>query len=790
MKDMVDVALEYAGKGWKVFPVHYPVFVEGQPVRCSCGKADCGSLAKHPATPHGLKDATDDPEQIKRWWAKNPFWNVGIVTGEASNLIVIDVDQHDADGIDTWKKLEAKWGEVVTRTARTGGNGLHNLFTHPGVRIGNRTAALPGIDVRGDGGYIVAPGSVHASGNEYGWLNDNAVIPMPVWMLDWLIADVYPLNGEAEESIIESIATKTLSAAALTSYAQAALDGEVSRVALAGSGKRNDTLNRAAFALGQLVQQDLLNLADVEAALEAACASNGLLQEDAEATRKTIASGIKGGMTKPRPKVEPRKADVKPPETDGDEVDPNSPDSRAYLLRAPMTDPGNGEAFVFLFGKGMRFCSTNGRWYHWNGARWCQDDQNNSRAYRLMLQTVRRRRDAATVALAVNAEDAHAKAVFQFALRSENLKGITAALNSAKNFEGIVVTINQFDSDQQLILAGDTVLNLREWAPAVPRPTDNMTLTMGAAYQEGAGCSRWLSFIEELWPDQPDMWTYVQRAVGYCLTGSTKEHTMFLCVGDGRNGKSTMLNVLRKLLGDYADSAAFATFDADRKGEATNDLADLRGKRLVTVSETNEDKRLDEARVKSVTGGDPVKCRFLFQEHFTYTPTWKLWMAVNHLPVIGGTDNGIWSRLHLIRFEQSFLGREDKDLEAALMRELPGVLNWALEGLKDYRAEGLNPPAFVTSATSNYRKDSDLVQQWVEACCMVSDALTTRSGSGYESFRTWAENMGLKKYQVLSQFKWTRRMEQMRFKKDSDKKGAYFVGIGLKATAFAPSEEK
>lgn len=263
---------------------------------------------------------------------------------------------------------------------------------------------------------------------------------------------------------------------------------------------------------------------------------------------------------------------------------------------------------------------------------------------------------------------------------------------------------------------------------------------------------------------------------------------MFLCVGDGRNGKSTLLNVLRKLLGDYADSAAFATFDADRKGEATNDLADLRGKRLVTVSETNEDKRLDEARVKAVTGGDPVKCRFLFQEFFTYTPTWKLWMAVNHLPAIGGTDNGIWSRLHLIRFEQSFLGREDKELEANLLRELPGILNWALDGLKDYLKEGLNPPAFVTDATAGYRKDSDVVSQWIEACCDVNDDFTMRSGAGYTSFTTWAENMGLKKYQIPSQFKWTRRVEQMRFKKDSDRKGAFFTGIGLKATAFAPSE--
>lgn len=786
-ESMLDMALEYAERGWKVFPCHYPVFVPDQPTRCSCGKPDCPNIGKHPASKHGFKDATDSAKVIREWWTGNPFWNIGIATGEVSNLVVVDVDTHDTDGKDTWAKLEAKYGEIVTRAARTGGNGIHDLFTHPGVRVGNRTAALPGIDVRGDGGYIVAPGSVHASGNEYGWLNDNPVAPMPVWMLDWLLADVYPLNGEDASNVIESIATKTLSATALTSYAQAALDGETSRVALAAPGTRNDQLNRAAFALGQLIEQGLLERPDVEAALEGACASNGLLQEDAEGTRKTIASGINGGMSKPRPKVEPRSADVKPPDV-GDEVDPNSPEARGYLLNAPLTDPGNGEAFAFLFGRNVRYCVTNGRWYHWNGARWLIDDGNNSRAYRLMLNTVRRRRDAATAALAVNAEDNRAKNVFQFALRSENTKNINAALSAARNFERIVVTINQFDTDQHLILAGDTALNLRDGSVSVPRQTDNVTLSMGAAYQDGAECPRWLRFIEELWPDQPDMWTYMQRAAGYCLTGSTKEHTMFLCVGDGRNGKSTLLNVLRKMLGDYAGSAAFATFDADRKGESTNDLADLRGKRLVTVSETNEDKRLDEARVKAVTGGDPVKCRFLFQEFFTYTPTWKLWMAVNHLPSIGGTDNGIWSRLHLIRFEQSFLGREDKDLESNLLRELPGILNWALDGLKDYTAEGLNPPAYVADATKKYRTESDWVEQWLDVCCVTGSQFELRSGAGYESFKSWLENMGVPKNRHPSNMKWSGRMEQKKFVKDSDRKGAFFRGVGLKANAFAPSE--
>jgi uncharacterized protein YndB with AHSA1/START domain len=229
-KTKLDLALDYARRGWRVFPCHYPI-ITADGARCSCSNPSCENKGKHPATKNGLKDATTDVEQIARWWTTNPNWNIAIATGAESNLVVVDVDNHGTDGTLTWKDLEKKHGEVITLIARTGGEGLHYLFTHPGIQVKNRTAVLSGIDVRGDGGYIVAPGSIHASGREYGWLNDIAPQPMPMWMLDWLLGDVDPSNDSDDGSVIENIATNTLKAANLTRYVLKAVEGEIARVA-------------------------------------------------------------------------------------------------------------------------------------------------------------------------------------------------------------------------------------------------------------------------------------------------------------------------------------------------------------------------------------------------------------------------------------------------------------------------------------------------------------------------------------------------------------------------------
>jgi putative DNA primase/helicase len=285
---------------------------------------------------------------------------------------------------------------------------------------------------------------------------------------------------------------------------------------------------------------------------------------------------------------------------------------------------------------------------------------------------------------------------WQFALRSENQRNTCQMLVSAQSLSLFATTISQYDAHPLLACADEMTLNLEQVVARAPSRDDYLTLQLGAEYDD---CPLWRRFLREVFADDEALIGYIQRAWGYSLTGDTREQKLFLCYGDGSNGKSVFLSILASLLGEYAATRSFATFDGDEKNRIGDDLAGLKGCRALTVIETAEDKRLNEARVKSLTGQDLVTCRHLFGQYFSYKPEFKLWIAFNNKPTIRGNDRGIWRRIQLIPFSVSFEGREDKELEKKLKAELPGILNWALEGLRRWHAEGLNSPAAVTWVT-------------------------------------------------------------------------------------------
>jgi putative DNA primase/helicase len=234
--------------------------------------------------------------------------------------------------------------------------------------------------------------------------------------------------------------------------------------------------------------------------------------------------------------------------------------------------------------------------------------------------------------------------------------------------------------------------------------------------------------------------------------------------------------VLTWLLGDYAANAAFDTFDAGRRSDNSNDLAALKGKRLVTVIETEEDRRLAEARVKSVTGGDQVTARFLYGEFFSYKPQFKIWLAMNHRPIIRGTDRGIWRRIQLIPFTQSFEGREDKDLGMTLQKELPGILNWAMEGLRAWLGEGLGTSKAVQKATKEYQEESDQVGRWLLDSCNTGDRYSATAKDAYSDYIAWCEGAGERS---LSQSLWGRRLTERGFQRTRNKRKWSWLGFAL-----------
>jgi len=282
-------------------------------------------------------------------------------------------------------------------------------------------------------------------------------------------------------------------------------------------------------------------------------------------------------------------------------------------------------------------------------------------------------------------------------------------LEIAQSLKRFAVKADAFDQNPMLlnVLNGTFELKTGELRPHDQR--DRITKICPVEYREDALCPTWLAFLDRIFNGNADLIGFVQRAIGYSLTGSTQEQCFLLLWGEGSNGKSTMLELLRDVLGDYADNASTDALMVSSGRGTENDIAKLKGARLVTASESGEGRRLDEERVKRLTGGDTISARFLYREWFEYRPQFKLWLAVNNRPEVRGTDHAIWRRVRLIPFEVVIPDDDqDKELPAKLRAEAPGILRWAVEGCLAWQKEKLNPPKAITSATTEYRSEQNL----------------------------------------------------------------------------------
>jgi putative DNA primase/helicase len=292
-------------------------------------------------------------------------------------------------------------------------------------------------------------------------------------------------------------------------------------------------------------------------------------------------------------------------------------------------------------------------------------------------------------------------------------------------------------------------------------PDLKLTKLAPVTYDPNADCPKWKAFLQRIFNDNERLIRFVQRAVGYSLTGSTREQCLLFLHGTGANGKSTFLEVIRALLGDYAVTAEFSTFVADRKSSVRNDIARLHSARLVTAIEVGEGKRFAEELIKTLTGGDTVAARFLYREFFEFRPRFKVWLAANYKPEIRGSDYAIWRRIRLIPFTVTIPPEEQiPDLAEQLKEELSGILNWALEGLRDWLANGLQPPPEVTEATEAYRAEMDIVGLFVQDACVADPKAVTPSKTLYEAFREWCAENG---HELLTPKQFGRRLSAKGF---------------------------
>src|SRR6266853_4141325 len=425
-----------------------------------------------------------------------------------------------------------------------------------------------------------------------------------------------------------------------------------------------------------------------------------------------------------------------------------------------LTDAGNMERLVYRFGHLFRYCPQRG-WYGWSGKHWQADDVQ--RIFRAALNTVR----SITAELPLHLEGvkdeddikAVTKAVHGWAKESESRGHLTAMEFLARSARGAAVSIHEFDRDKWLFNASNGTLNLRSGDFKPQDQSDMITQLSPVAYEPKAECPLWKAFLSDVMAGDQELVDYLQRAVGYSLTGSTEEHCLFMNYGTGRNGKTTFLEAVKHVLGTYAQAAPMTAFlDTGNDNGVRNDIARLVGARFVTAVEADAGKRLAESLVKQLTGGDTIAARFLFKEYFDFKPQFKLWMGTNHKPVIHGTDEGIWRRIRLIPWTVYIPdGKKDETLPEKLRAEAPGILRWAIEGLEEYHKHGLMDPEIVTKATEEYRGAEDMISRFLEECCEVSAAHDAPARKLYERYKEWAEDM--KEY-VLKERKFAEGMQE------------------------------
>jgi len=397
----------------------------------------------------------------------------------------------------------------------------------------------------------------------------------------------------------------------------------------------------------------------------------------------------------------------------------------------PRSDLGNSDRLTMRFGKDLRFCNAFKSWFIWDGQRWKRDESLFVRE--LAKEATIRIGDEA----AIIETPAERNEFYKWAGISQGYGRIDAMIDLAKS--ALPITPDRMDANPDQLNFPNGVLNLNSFAFTEPMRDDYITKITGTVYNPGATCPIWLNFLNQIMNGNENLISYLQRSAGYSLTGRTGERAIFLCHGSGANGKSTFLNTLLAILGDYGKSVESSTLCISRNEGVRNDLAALRGARFVSATEAGKGKRLDEDVIKRLTGGgDKIQARFLFQEYFEFTPECKIWWSFNSAPRITDTTNSIWDRVKLIPFSVIIPEeKRDKKLLDKLLAEAPGILQWMIAGLKSYQIIGLKEPNEVTQATQNYRDEQDFLGDFFTDVCIIKPNTAVGATDLYNAYKNW-----------------------------------------------------
>lgn len=744
-----EAALWYATNGFAVFPLK--------------------PKSKVPATEHGLKDATTDEEKIRDWWSKCPDYNVGIATGEASGgLVVIDLDvdlEKGKDGVAVYKEWTNTHGKhSKTWMSLTGRGGLHLLY-RDSSKWKNTVGRNTGIDIRAEGGYIVAPPSIHPNGRLYEWVKGGPG-EMEIAEADDVVRNF--LRGQEKQN-------------------QAKKDAPEGAEIL--MGERNNTLFKLASSLQAKGLSDEAISAAIEIENETRCSKPLKPKEINTLVRSVLTRYEKGTAS-----------------YDQSFADNEELTGERSLRPDEFTDLQEASKFVEFYGVQLRFNGATG-FLAYDGVRWTESEEKarlkvhefvrrqELEAGHLLQKSVeskqklleeldgRQVKDGSKEAKRMDtvANDVESAADYLAkALSYQNSGRMAAVLKEAAPM--VHIEMDKLDSDGYLLNTPAGIVNLRTGEIRDHSPEDYVTkVTLCAPSEEGS--EEWKKFLQQVTSGDADLQEYLQYCFGMGAIGEVRQEKLLIAYGSGGNGKSTLTNAVATVLGEYSGVMPAEILTLGNKKNNGPQLARLRGTRLVLASELSEGQRLNTAAVKHFCSTDVVNGDPKFKAPFEYVPTYTVVLSTNHLPTVGTVDNGTWSRLVVIPFVGVFRDTNAEILNYAteLVSRCGGaILKWVIEGAVKFIADGYKLPVsqVVKDTIAEYREDSNWLTAFLEECCETDKSYKVGAKTLQEKFASYCDQIGECR-RSPSEFK--AAVKNAGFEATKTNTGTVYYGLRLKA---------
>jgi putative DNA primase/helicase len=773
-------AIELAQLGWRLIPIFWVEQDDVGRFFCGCGNPLCPAPGKHPLTKMGknLENATSSLTQVGQWWDQWPNANIAVACGRDSGVVVIDCDNKNTElgGAHEFEAWLAGQGLELPETmmARTGGGGTHYIFRYPddGIPIKNCVGWLPDVDVKSDGGYILVAPSVHISGVRYEWASASAPALLPDAVKNSI--RVSKSGGGPRKRKSDPAHADTVGDEGAYDFKDAVING-------AKRGYRDDAFNSYAYLLRKIDtdwDEAIEKLHTMWERTDGVEDPNDPYPWDSVVEK---AKRIWGDDT-----ITPEKN----PDWDPWSHVTGGPDARPRAVvidgrpQDMCTDTGNAWQMLELHKDVLRWTSAMG-WLVWNGNRWARDENER------IMEFARKTTDHIYLS-AVRYEDEQRDRMLKWASQTSSSQRTQAMIRMTATYDMHKCSLTDFDANPWVLSVPNGTLDLKTGELRDALRTDLITKGSAVPYVPGATDPMWDHYLQEACNGDAELISYLQRAAGYTLTGSTVEEALFVLYGPKASGKSTFVDAMTTILGDYAMSTQPENL-MHRKGSSIpkDEIARMRGRRLVTSVEPAHGERFAESLLKQMTGGDMMSGRFLYKDTFEFKPTHKIWIATNTKP--RASDDALFRRLKLLPFPVT-VPFERRNNQLKLLLNDPNsnltkaAFAWAVQGCIEWQRYGLGTAMIVEQETKAYQDEEDVIGQFIAECTTGPGALdeegheaVTKAKELYTVYGEWSGERGERPMTYQS---FNKSLEERGIKRGLLDRQQSFRGVRLTRTAW------